>query len=99
MDLIEKNRNRIIDICSRYKVAKLFVFGSVLTNRFNEESDVDFVVGFDNVALPEYADNYFDLKSELEKILNRKVDLLEEKAIRNPFLRKSIDSSKVLVYG
>jgi uncharacterized protein len=99
MNLIEKNRNHIKNICSRYKVSKLFVFGSVLTNRFNEESDVDFIVDFDNVALPEYADNYFDLKSELEKILNRKVDLLEEKAIRNPFLRKSIDSSKILVYG
>jgi len=99
MNLIEINKNHIKNICSRYKVSKLFVFGSVLTNRFNEESDVDFIVDFDNVTLPEYADNYFDLKSELEKILNRKVDLLEEKAIRNPFLRKSIDSSKVLVYG
>ena len=99
MNLIEKNRKLINDICSRYKVAKLFVFGSVLTSRFNEESDVDFVVDFENVTLPEYADNYFDLKYELEKILNRKVDLLEEKAIRNPYLRNSIDSSKILVYG
>jgi len=99
MNLIEKNRKLINDICSRYKVAKLFVFGSVLTNRFNEESDVDFVVDFENVTLPEYADNYFDLKYELEKILNRKVDLLEEKAIRNPYLRNSIESSKILVYG
>lgn len=99
MNLIEKNRKLIKEICFRYKVAKLFVFGSVLTNRFSEESDVDFVVDFENVSLPEYADNYFDFKSELEKILNRKVDLLEEKAIRNPYLRNSIDSSKILVYG
>lgn len=99
MNIVEKNRNLINEICSRYKVAKLFVFGSVLTNRFNEKSDIDFIVDFENVTLPEYADNYFDLKSELEKILNRKVDLLEEKAIRNPYLRNSIDSSKILVYG
>jgi predicted nucleotidyltransferase len=47
----------------------------------------------------EYADNYFDLKFELEKILNRQIDLLESKAIRNPFLKENIDKTKVLVYG
>lgn len=99
MNLIEKNRNHIKNICSRYKVSKLFVFGSVLTSRFTDKSDIDFIVDFENVALSEYADNYFDLKSELEKVFNRKVDLLEDKGVRNPYLRKSIDSSKVLVYG
>ena len=47
----------------------------------------------------EYSENYFDLKFELEKILNRQIDLLESKAIRNPFLKESIDKTKVLVYG
>jgi uncharacterized protein len=56
-------------------------------------------VDFRNVGLYEYADNYFDLKTSLEKLLNRQVDLLEDKAIKNPYLRKSIDSSKQLIYG
>mgnify|MGYP004703982529 FL=1 len=91
MNLIEKNRNHIKNICSRYKVSKLFVFGSVLTSRFTDKSDIDFIVDFENVALSEYADNYFDLKSELEKVFNRKVDLLEDKGVRNPYLdRKSV---------
>jgi predicted nucleotidyltransferase len=47
----------------------------------------------------EYSDNYFDLKFELEKILNRQIDLLESKAIRNPFLKENIDKTKVLIYG
>ena len=47
----------------------------------------------------EYADNYFDLKEELEAIFNRPVDLLEEKAIQNPFFKKQIDFEKVLIYG
>lgn len=99
MNIVEQNRQQIKALCTKHKVAKLFVFGSVLTNKFKKDSDIDFVVDFDNVDLRNYADNYFDFKFALEKIFKRNVDLLEYKAIRNPFLRKSIDSSKQLVYG
>ena len=75
------------------------MFGSILTNRFNEKSDVDMVVDFDKVNLEDYADNYFDFKYSLEDIFGREVDLLEDKAIRNPILRRNIDNSKLLVYG
>ena len=76
----------------------LFVFGSVLGDTFNEESDIDFVVDFSDVSLEDYADNYFDLKFSLEKLLERDIDLLESRAIRNPYLLESIDSTKQLVY-
>lgn len=99
MTIIEKNKEKINALCNRYKVASLFVFGSVLTERFNSSSDVDFLVDFSGVELYDYADNYFDFKNSLENILNRQIDLLEDKAIKNPFLRKSIDSSKQLIYG
>lgn len=99
MDIVEKNINQVRELCSRYKVSRLFVFGSVLTNDFNPESDVDFIVEFNHVELSKYADNYFDFKFALEKIFNRNVDLLEGKAIRNPYLLKSINSTKKLVYG
>ena len=79
-------------------MSELFVFGSVLGDSFNEESDIDFVVDFSDVSLEDYADNYFDLKFSLERILKRDVDLLERKAIRNPYLLESIDSTKQLVY-
>ena len=75
------------------------MFGSILTNRFNEKSDVDMVVDFDKVNLEDYADNYFDFKYSLEDLFGREVDLLEDKAIRNPILRRNIDNSKLLVYG
>ena len=91
--------DKISDLCNKHKVAKLFVFGSILTGNYNKSSDIDFIVDFRNVGLYEYADNYFDLKTSLEKLLNRQVDLLEDKAIKNPYLRKSIDSSKQLIYG
>ena len=99
MNLIERNIDKIRDLCSRHKVRRLFVFGSVLTDRFKKDSDIDLVVDFQDVNLYEYADNYFDLKESLENLFKRNVDLLEEKAIKNPYLKQSIDSSKQLVYG
>ena len=99
MNLIEKNISPISNLCREYKVKQLFVFGSVLTDNFKKNSDIDFIVDFQGMDLYEYADNYFDLKFSLEHLLNREVDLLEDKAIRNPYLRQSIDSSKQLIYG
>lgn len=78
---------------------RLFVFGSVLTDRFNEESDIDFVVNFDKENIADYFDNYFNLKYALEDLFKRKVDLLEEQTIKNPYLKKNIDQTKTLIYG
>jgi len=99
MNIVEKNIEVVNDLCKRYKVRKMFIFGSVLTKKFKKNSDIDFIVDFQGVDLYDYADNYFDLKNSLENLFQREVDLLEDKAIKNPFLRQSIDSSKQLIYG
>jgi hypothetical protein len=80
-------------------VNRLFIFGSVLTNRFKKNSDIDLIVDFQGIDLYNYADNYFDLKDSLERLFNHEVDLLEDKAIQNPYLRQSIDSSKQLIFS
>ncbi len=98
MDIISQYQNQIQKLCRKHSVSELFIFGSVLRDSFNEESDIDFVVDFSDVSLEDYADNYFDLKFSLERLLKRDVDLLERKAIRNPYLLESIDSTKKLVY-
>ncbi|MCK4357387.1 MAG: nucleotidyltransferase domain-containing protein [Candidatus Cloacimonetes bacterium] len=98
MNIIERNIDNIKKLCSKYKVAKLYIFGSYNTERFNKDSDIDFIVIFKDVTLIEYADNYFDFKFSLEDLLKRNIDLLEEKSIKNPFLKEAIDSSKKLVY-
>ena len=99
MNIIDQNIDKIQDLCSKHKVAKLFVFGSVLSEKFKKNSDIDFIVDFRDFDIYDYADNYFDLKYSLENILKRNIDLLEDKAINNPYFRKSIDSSKQLLYG
>jgi predicted nucleotidyltransferase len=99
MRIIDKNIDKIRALCNKHKVASLFVFGSILTDNFKKSSDIDLLVDFSGVDLYDYADNYFDFKSSLEKLLKRQIDLLEDKAVKNPYLRKSIDSSKQMIYG
>lgn len=62
MVLIESNRQQIIELCRQHKVKTLSVFGSILTNRFNEDSDVDLLVDFNTPAIDDYVSNYFSLK-------------------------------------
>ena len=99
MNLIDKNIDTIKKLCEKHKVKELYLFGSVLTERFCESSDVDVLIQFGEVELKEYFDNYMDFKEELEKILNRSVDLVENQTIRNPIFRKIVDRDKKLVYG
>jgi uncharacterized protein len=99
MNIIDQNIETIRALCAKHKVSCLFVFGSVLTNKLKKTSDIDLIVDFRDVELYDYADNYFDLKFSLENIFKRDVDLLEDKAITNPYLRQSIDSTKQLIYG
>ena len=99
MKRLEKYMTEIVELCKQYKVKTLYAFGSVLTRRFNKNSDIDLVVDFQGVVPEKYFDNYCDFKFSLENIFKRDVDLLEEKAIRNPVLRRVIDREKQLIYG
>ena len=99
MSIIDQNIEIIRDLCIKHKVSRLFIFGSALTKKFKKNSDIDMLVDFHDVDLYDYANNYFDLKASLENLFKRDVDLLEDKAINNPFLRQSIDSTKQLIYG
>ena len=62
-------------------------------------SDIDLIVDFDPIDVVNYADNYFDLKFSLQDILHRPIDLLEEKALKNPYFKQAINQNRKLVYG
>jgi predicted nucleotidyltransferase len=96
---LDKYIGEIRILCRENKVKNLYVFGSVLKGTFTDKSDIDLIVDIDSTDPLEYADNYFNLKFALEELLNRQIDLLENKAIRNPYLRKNIDNSKTLLYA
>lgn len=92
-------KKQINELCVNHKVKSLYAFGSVLTDHFNNKSDIDLIVDFNEIDLLDYADNYFDLKFSLQEIFNRSVDLLEERAIKNPYFKQAVNQKKELVYG
>jgi len=99
MKIENHDMERIRELCRTNKVKTLFAFGSVLGDRFDENSDVDMVVDIDEKDPFAYTDLYFRLKSKLEDILHRQVDLLEERAIKNRIFRQELDRTKVKIYG
>ena len=103
MKLIELNLQRILDLCRKHKVKTLSVFGSILTDRFNDDSDVDFLVDFQphDPAGEEfdYVSNYFGFKDALESLLHRKVDLIEYGSNLNPIFKALVDKKKQLIFG
>src|ERR1700743_1947992 len=96
---LKSYQNVIAALCKQYKVKHLYAFGSVLTDRFKAESDIDLMVDFEPINLEDYADNYYDLKFSLEQILQKPIDLLEEQAIKNPFFKEAVSRTRQLIYG
>ena len=90
--------DQIQALCRANKVKTLFAFGSVTRDDFGAESDVDLVVDIDEQDPFTYTDLYFHLKSRLEEIFKRQVDLLEERAIKNRIFRSELESTKVKIY-
>ena len=96
--LIRHNEERIRQLCIKYNVKSLFAFGSVTTENFRDESDIDFLVSFYPMSPEDYADNYFDLVESFETLLKRPVDLVTENSLRNPYFIESINKSKSKIY-
>ena len=98
-NLLEHARGHIAALCRKHRVKHLYAFGSVLTPRFTEQSVVDFLVDFNTEEISDYFTNYFEFKYALEEALGREVDLVEEKAVRNPIFKRNIERTKAQVYG
>ncbi|MBW3563567.1 MAG: nucleotidyltransferase domain-containing protein [Acidobacteria bacterium] len=87
------------ELCQRFRVESLYIFGSAVTSDFDHaRSDLDFLVRFAPAAPRDHADQYFGLLEALRDLFGRQIDLVEEEAIRNPYLLRSITASRQLVY-
>ena len=98
MTFFEPYYQTLEQIALRYEVAQLYAFGSVGTEKFNEKSDLDFLVRFLPIDLLKQGENYWLLWDELENLFSRKVDLLNDKTFSNPYFNKSVQATKVLIY-
>ncbi|MDR1983291.1 MAG: nucleotidyltransferase domain-containing protein [Prevotellaceae bacterium] len=97
--IITDNIDKIKNVCDNNHVRTLFVFGSVCTDKFNDASDIDLLISFKQLDFGDYADNYFHIAELFEKIFNRRVDLVTDKSLKNPYFIHSINQTKTLLYG
>ena len=99
MKLIDDNKQKLDQICIDHNVKQLYLFGSILTDKFKKDSDIDMLIQFSTMDLNNYFDNYMDFKEKMESLFNRPIDLVENQAIKNPIFRKVVDREKLLIYG
>lgn len=98
--LIEEKRNDLIRLCAKYRVRRLELFGSALTDRFDSQtSDLDFLVEFLPLQPGEYADAYFGLLEALRELFQRNVDLVMTSAIKNRYFLESINRRRTVLYA
>lgn len=97
--LIEDNAAELRELCKIYDVKTMYIFGSACTDRFNDSSDIDILISFKNISIEKYTDNYFDLHHKLQELFGRKVDLVTENSLSNPYFIESIEETKQLQYS
>jgi predicted nucleotidyltransferase len=99
-DFILAKREEIAALCRQHHVRRLAVFGSAARDDFDPvTSDVDLLVEFDIDSIDRYARNFFSLEESMVSLFNRKVDLITDGVIKNPYRLRSIEADKVLVYA
>lgn len=97
---VEDKLEDIISLCKKHRVEYLSIFGSAAQDSMRDSSDIDFLVQFsDDLAVLDYADNYFALLESLESLLGKRIDLVSRKSLKNPVLVHEIESSKIDLYA
>ncbi len=89
----------LVKLCKEHYVCTLHLFGSAVTDKFNPESDLDFLVTFQGMDPEMYAEDFFNFRDALTALFGRDVDLIEEKTLKNPYFKAAVESHKVLLYG
>ncbi len=96
---VEQQHSALVELCHRYRVRQLQLFGSATTGAFMPAtSDLDFLAEFADTQNADYPDRYFDFAEALEKLFNRPVDILTKRAIRNPYFRAEVERTVEKIY-
>ena len=98
--IIEERLAKLRELCRRYHVSRLALFGSAVGERFDPtRSDLDFVVEYLSIQEAMTMSAYFDFKEALERLFGREVDLVERAAVRNPYFREELEETQVQLYA
>jgi hypothetical protein len=97
--IIEDKLDILKELCQNYDVKEMYVFGSACSDKFNDTSDIDILISFNDISIEKYTDNYFDLHYKLENLFNRRIDLITENSLSNPYFIESIEETKQLLYA
>jgi predicted nucleotidyltransferase len=98
--IIQPYLPQIIELFKKHKIKSAYIFGSVLSEKFNEESDVDFLVNLQDGLDPVDAGGHlWDLQYELSDLLRREVDLHTERSLKNPYFIQELNATKLSIYG
>jgi len=100
ISLVEQSKPALTELCRRFGVRRLYLFGSAAARRFNPDtSDLDFLVELtDRRPTCAYADRYLGFAEALEQLYGRPVDLVTEQSIRNPYLKGEVETTRQLIY-
>lgn len=97
---IEAKQEELTRLCQRFHVRRLELFGSATSSAFEPaSSDLDFLVEFEALDPPAYADAYFGLQESLSDLYRRPVDLVIPTAVHNPYFLRSIEKNRALLYA
>ena len=98
--LLKDNLTALSILFKENNVEKAYAFGSIVTDNFNANSDVDFLIRFaENIDPIQKGEHWFTLYYTLQNLFKREIDLIREEDIKNPYLLKTINLNKALVYG
>ena len=90
----------VIQVLKTHRVIKAYAFGSVCTDQFNSKSDIDLLIDFEEGLDPlEQGEHWWNLLYNFEDILGRKIDLISEKSLRNPYFIEELLEKRQLIYG
>ena len=100
IDFLRQHQDRIAELCRQHRVTRLEVFGSAAVGEFDEQrSDFDFLVDFQDGYAGGPFRQYFDFLAALKSLLGREVDLVETRAIKNPYFARAIDETRRVLYA
>jgi predicted nucleotidyltransferase len=98
--IIAQKLPQIVELCKKYRVARLYLFGSATTDNFNDESDFDFLYSLQKgIPLLKRGELFFELAFALEDMFGREIDLIAEHTLKNPYFIAEVEKSKQLLYA